>query len=100
MSPKIRLPIVLAESKWITVGSAVKSIWLKFAVLPLPVATVPFNQFAPLLQSPPVTALVHTPLCACKLSAPTASKRAIVVYVLVSLAATGRQSLNRFDIGI
>ena len=78
MSPKIRLPIVLAESKWITVGSVVKSTWLKFAVLPLPLATVPFNQFAPLLHSPPVTTLVHTLLCAFKVSALTTSRRATV----------------------
>lgn len=63
MSPKVRLPIVRAESSW-TVLSAARSSVAKFAVKPEPSAMVVPLQFAPSLQRPPVVALVQVPSAA------------------------------------
>lgn len=83
ISPKVKLPMVRAESK-LTVISAVTSSVLKSALKPEASAMVEPLQFAELLQSP-FERLVHVPLAA---NAGTASA-ALAIIAASSLRAAG-----------
>ena len=62
LSPKMMLPIVWSAVILIVVSAAISLV--KFAVLPLPVATVPEAQFPVALQVAGVVVADHVPLCA------------------------------------
>ena len=63
VSPKIRFPIVRAESRR-TVVSAARFRVLKLAVKPTPSAMVPPDQLVPALQRLPEVSWVHVPSAA------------------------------------